>query len=554
MLSTNASAMSLDIDLDPPLQDKEPTISSPRRTPAAATTPRGSPVGEEKQLGSHQLGVSTTSTNINSSSPSLPRRRSSLSFNNLQTDSSPLNTHHCGYGCGHAEESVEQPRTALSPIRLATASSFTSYLPASIRARIAPPQLPQQEQQQQNFAENNQDDMGLTGEGRKTRKELAESQTLGSTNTSQPQKAVSEGCPSPETTPKRLVRTSIAGTADNAPKSAGPATAPSRLSLLTMFSRPPPAVTAEMHDELLSLNVEEALFPPGTPATKDAFSPAAFKNLQTQATGLLTKMQNAYRQKAQALADVEKEREADRDELEEAETRAKHLKFQLEDMASKAAEQERRMKQIMEELAAERRARAELERFNPKGMQRLAPSPGGFQSEAGSTISEDLGVDEEELQKRKWRKSNGTDTSFETDDDSMSYAESESVFSRPRSPSVSTTTTTRGIETSSVVDMPIPTPQSMRGPSANSNKRTSVASVASTNRRSTQQMSTFQKLMKGISGDGTDGCRNCKGQDASVAWDTVGLLRDENKQLKHRVGELEDCLEGALDAVNGIGL
>lgn len=552
MLSTNASAMSLDINLDPPLQDQEPVISSPRRTPATATTPRGSPVGEEKQFGSHQLGPSTTSANISSSSPSVPRRRSSLSFNNLQTDSSPLNTHHSGYGCGHAEEPVQQPRTALSPIRLATPSSFTSYLPASIRARIAPQQLPQR--LQQDLADNDQDDMGLTGEGRKTRKELAESQTLGSTDMLQPQKAVSEGCPSPETTPKRLVRTSTAGPADNAPKSAGPATAPSRLSLLTMFSRPPPAVTAEMHDELLSMNVDEALFPPGTPATKDAFSPAAFKNLQTQATGLLTKMQNAYRQKAQALADVEKEREADRDELEEAETRAKHLKFQLEDMASKAAEQERRMKQIMEELAAERRARAELERFSPKGMQRLAPSPGGFQSEAGSTISEDLGVDEEELQKRKWRKSNGTDTSFETDDDSMSYAESESVFSRPRSPSVSTTTTTRGIETSSVVDMPIPTPQSMRGPSANSNKRTSVASVASTNRRSTQQMSTFQKLMKGISGDGTDGCRNCKGQDASVAWDTVGLLRDENKQLKHRVGELEDCLEGALDAVNGIGL
>lgn len=122
-----------------------------------------------------------------------------------------------------------------------------------------------------------------------------------------------------------------------------------------MFSRPPPAITAEMHEELLTLSVEEALFPTGTPATKDAFSPAAFKNLQTQATGLLTKMQNAYRQKAQALVDLEKDREAEREEVEEAETRAKHLKFQLEDMASKATEQERRMQQLMEELAVERR-------------------------------------------------------------------------------------------------------------------------------------------------------------------------------------------------------
>lgn len=385
---------------------------------------------------------------------------------------------------------------------------------------------------------------------------------------SQPKQAVSEGRPSLDTDPNGLIRTIIPGQtpADIAPKSAGSATTPARLSLLTMFSRPPPAITAEMHEELLTLSVEEALFPTGTPATKDAFSPAAFKNLQTQATGLLTKMQNAYRQKAQALVDLEKDREAEREEVEEAETRAKHLKFQLEDMASKATEQERRMQQLMEELAVERRGRAELERgFNHLATttkstlpaHRLSPSPGGFQSEAGSTISEDLGVDAEEaFQKRKWRKSNGTDTSFETDDDAMSFAESESVFSRPRSPSASTTTTTRGVETGSVVDM-VPTPQSMRGPAAagGASKRTSVASVASTtntNRRSTQQMSTFQKLMKGISGG--EGCPNCKGQDASVAWDTVGLLRYENKDLKQRVGELEDCLEGALDAVNGIGL
>lgn len=327
-----------------------------------------------------------------------------------------------------------------------------------------------------------------------------------------------------------------------------------------MFTKPPPAVTPEMHDELLNLNVDEALFPTGRPNTKDPFSPAAFKNLQTQATGLLTKMQTAYRQKAEALIDLEAERDAEREEYEESETRAKHLKFQLEDMASKAGEQERRMKRIMEELAAERRARVELEKFqNPKAIQRLSvPSPGGFQSEAGSTTSEDLGVDEEELQKRKWRKSNGTDTSFETDDDNMSLAESESVFSRTRSPSASSTITTT--RPASVIDVAIPTPQSMRGQPAlttGTNKRSSVASVASTsggngNRRSTQQMTTFQKLMKGISGG--EGCPNCKGQDASVAWDTVGLLRDENKGLKHRVGELEDCLEGALDAVNGIGL
>lgn len=68
-------------------------------------------------------------------------------------------------------------------------------------------------------------------------------------------------------------------------------------------------------------------------------------------------------------------------------------------------------------------------------------------------------------------------------------------------------------------------------------------------------MTTFQKLIKNISGDAPgSGCQNCRGQDASMAWDTVGLLRDENRGLKQRVGELEDAVDGALDLVNGYGI
>ena len=72
-------------------------------------------------------------------------------------------------------------------------------------------------------------------------------------------------------------------------------------------------------------------------------------------------------------------------------------------------------------------------------------------------------------------------------------------------------------------------------------------------------MSALQKIIRGISGE-TDStetssdCDKCKGQEASIAWDTVSLLRDENKHLKHRVGQLEVAVEGALDLVNGIGL
>ncbi|KUI65337.1 hypothetical protein VM1G_01019 [Cytospora mali] len=488
-------------------------LLSPRSPVQASVSPAAQP-----NLG-HRPGTT--------SSPLTPSRAYPV-YDNVNR---PLEEYHSGYG--YTDEQQVEPAPLAPAIVHRTGhsrgQSLTNFLPASIRSKLQSPERPQQQLLPE------ADDMGLTGEGRKAYRQSA---PLGYP---MPQEPASEDNPSPETTPKRLVRSQTAGPIETASKTAAPAPAPApaRMSLLSMFTRNAPTeVTPAEHEELLSMKIEEALFPAGSPTGKDAFSPAAYKNLQQQATGLLNKMQNAYRQKAQALSHLEKEREADRDELEEAETRATHLKFQLEDMAHKAAEQEQRMKQLMEELSAERRARAD----DRNTLMKRLP----VQSEAGSTISEDLGVDDaEEMQKRKWRKSNGTDTSFETDDDSISL-EGESVFSRPRSPSTSTYTTTRGVETGSVIDMPLATPTSTRGPAPN---RASVAS----NRKSTQ-MSTFQKLMKGISGDGSDGCRNCKGQDSSMAWDTVSLLRDENKHLKSRVGELEDCLEGALDVVNGIGL
>jgi hypothetical protein len=55
-------------------------------------------------------------------------------------------------------------------------------------------------------------------------------------------------------------------------------------------------------------------------------------------------------------------------------------------------------------------------------------------------------------------------------------------------------------------------------------------------------------------GEADDGCANCRGGSASMAWDTVGLLRAENRELKGRVGELEEAVTGALDVVMAVGL
>ena len=77
-----------------------------------------------------------------------------------------------------------------------------------------------------------------------------------------------------------------------------------------------------------------------------------------------------------------------------------------------------------------------------------------------------------------------------------------------------------------------------------------------------ERPSTFQKILKGISTSTTsgepdrerNGCENCTGQDASVAWDAIGLLRAENKDLKERVNSLEGAVEAALDLCSGLRL
>ncbi|KAK0722494.1 hypothetical protein B0T26DRAFT_644571 [Lasiosphaeria miniovina] len=350
----------------------------------------------------------------------------------------------------------------------------------------------------------------------------------------------------PDTTPTKTrgsTNASVGAVESTTPKSTVTATASRFMSAISSrFTPVAPTNPAMLDDELCNLDVEATLFAPGSPVDRDAFSPAAFKNLQLNAVGLLTRMQIAYRERVVALRDLQAERSAQRDELEEAETRAQHLKMQLEGMALKAQDHERAMQQLMDELAAERKVRAE-ERMALLSREKAFAAP---MSSEGSVLSEDLGVDDDRQQRRWKRKSGGSTTEsgagFDTDEES---AGSESVFSRCRSPThgaidgslMDATTLLQQRSSSSLAP-----PPSLRQPRAGQ-----------------QQISTFQKIIKNISGEtedaaGTNGCRNCKGQDASMAWDTVSLLRDENRHLKHRVGQLEVAVEGALDFVNGIGL
>jgi len=329
-------------------------------------------------------------------------------------------------------------------------------------------------------------------------------------------------------------------------------------SRFAFFSPKTPASTqhqipAELSDELLTLDIRSALFPTGD---NDPFSPSAFKNLLANAEGLLTKLQTAYKIRTISLHELAGEKEAQAEELEEAETRAQHLKMQLEDMAQRVMAHDEEMKNVIEELNRERQARAEEKEAREKSINLIrthTTSP----SEELSPHSEDLDVDSQR-RRRPWRHSSGTinsETSFESDDESGG---AESVFSRSMSPSLASVSE-------------ISTPEMGQAVFA---KVVNISPKRGVERpKPVQQRSTFQKILKGISatpdnesqtskekdednelGMADEGCRNCRGGQASVAWDTVGLLRAENKGLKERMASLESAVEGALDLVNGLKL
>lgn len=290
-------------------------------------------------------------------------------------------------------------------------------------------------------------------------------------------------------------------------------------TLTSSASATPPE---EQNEALMNLDIEKGLFPNGAPGEGTAFSPSAFKNLQMNATGLLSKFQAAYEQRTQEFRELQAERDLQEANRSEAELKVEQLEKQLEEQATIMAERDAMIEYLLSQLAHEK--------------DRVDGTSGGEKeniTSAASIVSEDLGVDEDRL--RRWRKS----TSTSSDDESVDEV---SVFSRSRSPTLSTTIS----EIS-----PITAPTAQTKPATLEPPRPA--------RNSVPQMSPFQKLIRGMSSEKpkpttTTTCLNCQGQSASMAWDTVNLLKDENKGLKERVENLETAVEGALDAVNGIGL
>ncbi|KZM23694.1 uncharacterized protein EKO05_0002835 [Ascochyta rabiei] len=271
---------------------------------------------------------------------------------------------------------------------------------------------------------------------------------------------------------------------------------------------PTPAPTYHnADDELLNLNISQALFPHGS---VDPLAPSSFNDLLANAEALLSRYQKSYRQLSTALVDAHSEQSAQDDELDEAETRARHLKMQLETMAAKATEQDEQMRVLMEDLAFERHARQEEEAARKRSLALIRSQP---QCSCQDTPRRRNRISNSEL---------SIDSGFESD----AETDAASLFSRNcLSPT--------GTDRSSILEV--------EADATPKNKKV----------QSLQRGGTYDKPRGGSVSVQSWGCANCEGGSQASVWGRLSKEREENRVLRHRVEALEEAVEGALDAVGG---
>ncbi|KAI0573553.1 hypothetical protein TUN199_08426 [Pyrenophora tritici-repentis] len=283
------------------------------------------------------------------------------------------------------------------------------------------------------------------------------------------------------------------------------------LSTQKSAATPSPQPSPTYHnpdDELINLKISQALFPHG-PA--DPLAPSSFHDLLTNAEALLSRYQSAYRQLSTALVDAQSEQSAQEDELDEVETRARHLKMQLESMARRADDQDEQMRSLMEDLAFERKARQEEEAARKRSLALIRQCE-------HTTCQETT---------RRHNRISGSELSVDSGFESEAETDAASVFSRNcLSPT--------GTDRSSVLDSEVhdATPKG-RKPQPLQRGGTSTKS-----RQSKVEIRTW-------------GCENCEGGAQSAVWGRLAREREENRTLRLRVETLEEAVDGALNAVTG---
>ena len=281
-----------------------------------------------------------------------------------------------------------------------------------------------------------------------------------------------------------------------------------------------PQQPAENIDQLLGLDIHKALFPGGT---ADPFSPAAFKNLVQNAEGFLVRLQAAYKERTLSLREMTMEKETQIEELEGAETRAKHLKMQLDDMAAKVAEQDEAMMNLVDDLAREKQLRWEEEEARKRSVMLVKASREAHAERSQRESIASMNSD--------WTCDSGEESSR------------ESIFSH-REGATSPTMSMSSVSTAN-------SPEIYHHPDSH----TMFPATEATQREIELHIQSIAKATAGlnIQAGTTSGhsspCMNCQGLKPNEAWNVVGILKEENKALKTRVEQMEGALDGCLDVV-----
>ena len=277
---------------------------------------------------------------------------------------------------------------------------------------------------------------------------------------------------------------------------------PTSASKLSWFGRKQslPAPITSAQDEILNMNINNNLFPDG-PA--DPLSPYAFNDLLLNATNLLQRMQTAYREKVDYIDSMQPEMDVQKEEVEEAETRAEHLKLQLEDMGRRAQEQERVNQELTEELSETK--------HKLQGVRESAPTI--------KLVQNDHDQNNDTIRRRK-RASAGSasDSGFESDADTVSSVFSGGMVFQPRT---NIRPEYHGI------------PWEINSNDIQDRHTLSRGSTIS-ERSETSRMSRL-------------------GNNGGAAWATVEQLRNENHALSKQVQEMQHTLQECIDLVGNVG-
>ena len=295
-----------------------------------------------------------------------------------------------------------------------------------------------------------------------------------------------------------------------------------------------PSFPVPAEDEFLNLDITAALTLPNSDTTDNE----ALDTLRDHAGQVLRRMQEAYKQRTfamhQALADKNEKQE----ELEETRARVDHLKIQLDGMAAKVLDQERAMQAMAAELEQERNLRKREESRSRSRTMRA--------------VHEDDDVPSMALQtprrggKRASHSTFTSDSGFESGDESVA----DSVFSQREGVESPTSTLTAPSPNMSQIALSTPTAPT---PTPTIQKNL----VAVTNAPPPARSSAYDRVLKGLAstrlgssfGGNSSNCTNCHGVPASEAWSVMGVLKDENRGLKTRLGELEVVIDDCLGLV-----